>query len=133
MMVRRPSRFFRIAMADDPENRDALFGLINALTITGDDAAATPLRETAKRLELLNTLIQQAASPQGRNNPKLLQELGAASPRPGRQRRGSRVVQGRHRARPARCRGAARLFRLASHESPRATDQYAHHREPTRQ
>jgi hypothetical protein len=36
------------------------------------------LQETAKKLELLNSLIQRAATLQGRNDPRLIPELGAA-------------------------------------------------------
>jgi predicted Zn-dependent protease len=127
------ARFFRIAMADDPENRDALFGLINALSITGDDAAATPLRETAKRLELLNTLIQRAASSQGRNNPRLLQELGAACAALGRNAEARAWYKVAIARDPLDAEAQQALFRIASQESPRATDESARHREPTRQ
>jgi hypothetical protein len=127
------ARFFRIAMADDPENRDALFGLINGLSITGDDAAATPLRETAKRLELLNTLIQQAASSQGRNSPRLLQELGDACAALGHNAEARAWYKVAIARNPLDTEAQQALFRLASHESPRATDESSHPEEATRQ
>ena len=71
-------RNFRIAQADDPLNRDTVLGLANALTMLGDAKAAAPARETARRLETLNTLIQRAAAAGGRNNPELIRALGAA-------------------------------------------------------
>jgi Flp pilus assembly protein TadD len=70
--------YFRIAQNDEPENRDTLFGLINALSITGDEKGAAPLREMGKNLEVLNTLVQKAASPRSRDEPGLFSELGAA-------------------------------------------------------
>jgi tetratricopeptide (TPR) repeat protein len=69
---------FRIAYAADPENRDAIFGLIVALELSGDTKAALPLRENASRLDRLNSLIQRAAVPAARGNADLLRQLGAA-------------------------------------------------------
>ena len=113
------ARFFRIALAHDPENRDALFGLINALSITGDDAAAAPLRESARKLENLNTLIQQAATPQGRANPRLLHELGTACAALGQMaeaRAWYRVAIARD---PLDAEAQQALFRLPSQPKPR--------------
>ena len=62
----------------DPENHETIFGLLSALAITGDEEAARPLREAARNLDRLNTLIQQAATPEARRNPVLLRQLGAA-------------------------------------------------------
>jgi tetratricopeptide (TPR) repeat protein len=69
---------FRLANAADPENHETIFGLLSALQSTGDEASARPLRELARDLERLNTLIQQAATAQARKNPVLLRQLGAA-------------------------------------------------------
>ena len=71
-------RCFRIAHAGLPDDRDALFGLINALTLVGDDTATVPLREIMKRHEALNSLIQRAGANTERNSITLLHELGAA-------------------------------------------------------
>jgi tetratricopeptide (TPR) repeat protein len=77
-------RCFQLAYAHAPEDRDALFGLVNALTMIGDDKPAAPLRETAKNFELVNSLVQRAAIPKERENPKLLRDLGAACAAAGR-------------------------------------------------
>jgi tetratricopeptide (TPR) repeat protein len=71
-------RCFQVAHAHAPDDRDALLGLVNALTMIGDDKSAAPLRETAKNFELLNSLVQRAAIPNERENPRLLRDLGAA-------------------------------------------------------
>ena len=61
---------------------------LQRLAITGDEEAARPLRESARNLERLNTLIQQAAAPQARRDPVLLRGSGrparhcTATPRP---------------------------------------------------
>jgi Flp pilus assembly protein TadD len=69
---------FRTALAGLPEDRDALFGLSNSLILQGDEKSAAPLRETVKKLELLNSLVQRAANPNERGKPELIRELGAA-------------------------------------------------------
>jgi tetratricopeptide (TPR) repeat protein len=71
-------RCFREARAGLPEDRDALFGLISALTMQGDEKSAAPLRERINRIELLGTLVHRASAPGARQNVKLLRELGAA-------------------------------------------------------
>ena len=77
-------RCFQVAYAHAPNDRDALLGLVNALTMIGDDKSAAPLRETAKNFELLNSLVQRAAIPNERENPRLLPDLGAACAAAGR-------------------------------------------------
>ena len=77
-------RCFQVAYAHAPNDRDALLGLVNALTMIGDDKSAAPLRETAKNFELLNSLVQRAAIPNERENPRLLRDLGAACAAAGR-------------------------------------------------
>jgi len=69
---------FRIADAADPENHETIFGLLSALAITGEQEAARPLRESARNLERLNTLIHRAAAREARRDPALLRQLGAA-------------------------------------------------------
>ncbi len=71
-------RCFQLAYAHAPDDRDALLGLANALTMIGDDKSAAPLREIAKNCELLNSLVQRAGLPNARENSKLLRDLGAA-------------------------------------------------------
>ncbi len=77
-------RCFQVAYAHAPDDRDARLGLVNALTMVGDDKSAAPLRETAKNFELLNSLVQRAAIPNERENPRLLRDLGAACAAAGR-------------------------------------------------
>ena len=77
-------RCFQVAYAHAPDDRDALLGLVNALTMIGDDKSAAPLRETAKNFELINSLVQRAAIPNERENPRLLRDLGAACAAAGR-------------------------------------------------
>jgi tetratricopeptide (TPR) repeat protein len=72
-------REFRVAYAADPENRDTIYGLLNALVMVGDQEAAQPLRQVAGKLDRLNALIQRAGTTQGRKDPNLLRQLGAAS------------------------------------------------------
>jgi predicted Zn-dependent protease len=69
---------FRVAYAADSGNHEAIFGLLSAMTIAGEQTAAVPLREVAGNLERLNTLIQRAVSAEARRDPRLLRELGAA-------------------------------------------------------
>jgi tetratricopeptide (TPR) repeat protein len=69
---------FRIALAADPDDREAVFGLACALEGSGETKAAEPFRESAGKLERLNTLVHRAASPESRANPTLLRELGSA-------------------------------------------------------
>ncbi len=77
-------RWFKLAYAHAPDDRDALLGLVNALSMTGDDKSAAPLRELSKNFELVNSLVQRAALPNERENPKLLRDLGAACAAAGR-------------------------------------------------
>jgi hypothetical protein len=53
-------RWFRAAEADPIENRDELFGLLNACSILGDKAAATALLEKARCLDRLYRVIERA-------------------------------------------------------------------------
>jgi tetratricopeptide (TPR) repeat protein len=69
---------FRIAYSADPENREALFGLIAALELSHDDKAAEPLRELARGYDRLNSLIQRAAVAQARRDTDLMRQIGAA-------------------------------------------------------
>lgn len=70
--------YFRIAYNHEPGDRDTLFGLVNALELCGDDAAAGPLRQAAKNLEFFNTLMQRVSAPGGRKDAGLPKEMGAA-------------------------------------------------------
>jgi len=76
--ARSASHHFRIADAADPENHETIFGLLSALAITGEQEAALRLRDLARNLERLNTLIHRAAARAARRDPALLRQLGAA-------------------------------------------------------
>jgi predicted Zn-dependent protease len=69
---------FRIAYAADPDRRETLSGLIAALLRTGDEKAATDLREIAAKREQLGSLTQRAAMDGAEHDPVLPRELGAA-------------------------------------------------------
>jgi tetratricopeptide (TPR) repeat protein len=69
---------FRLAEQDEPDNRETVFGLINALTLLGDEQAAAPLRLKARQIDDLNSLVDRASSPNAQENLELLRSLGAA-------------------------------------------------------
>jgi tetratricopeptide (TPR) repeat protein len=71
-------REFRLAYTADPEDRDTIYGLLNALVMVGDEAAAQPLRQIAGRLDRLNALVQRAGTAQGRQDPTLMRRIGSA-------------------------------------------------------
>ncbi|MDG3002202.1 tetratricopeptide repeat protein [Paludisphaera mucosa] len=65
-------RYYRIAYDFDPANRDAVFGLINALELCGRRDQAAPLRRKAEALEAFNSLVQRMATPAGRTDPGIV-------------------------------------------------------------
>jgi tetratricopeptide (TPR) repeat protein len=69
---------YRLAYQADPDHRDSVFGLAQALDMTGDAASAKPLFELARKHDALNTLVQRVAAPEGRNDPTIRRSLGAA-------------------------------------------------------
>jgi tetratricopeptide (TPR) repeat protein len=71
-------RQFQAAIQADPESRDAHFGLGQALRLTGQAEAARPHFQAARDRERLEWLVRGARPPGQRNNPALLQEIGAA-------------------------------------------------------
>ena len=95
-------RSFRTALDGLPEDRDALFGLSNALTMQGDEKSAAPLRDKVKQLELLNSLVQRAANPAERGKPESHAPARCSLRGAGPLRRGPRLVQAGHRQRSAR-------------------------------
>jgi hypothetical protein len=75
----KPARHhFEVAYSADPINRETLFGLLSSLVMLGDEKAAAPIRKMAANREHLNSLIQIAGTDQGRDDPKLCRQLGAA-------------------------------------------------------
>jgi tetratricopeptide (TPR) repeat protein len=81
-LVRRDARsavqHFRIAHAADHDDHEALFGLRTALELLGDEIAVEPIREAARTLDRLNTLLQRAAAGEAGRNPDLFRQLGIA-------------------------------------------------------
>ncbi len=71
-------KHYRSAYQAQPDNRDNVFGMGQALMMTGDPVAAAPFLELAKDHDALSTLVQRAATPAGRNDVTLLKALGAA-------------------------------------------------------
>jgi len=74
--ARTALRHFRIAYAADPDSREALFGLIGALQMLGDEQAAAPLRRTAAWRERFASLIQRGGTKAGRDDPELPGQFG---------------------------------------------------------
>jgi len=75
---------YRAACAVDPDDRDALFGLGQALRALGDTPSAEAPLAAAKRLDELAGLVQRAGTNDGRNDPTLLRRLGEACEAVGR-------------------------------------------------
>ena len=71
-------RQFQIAQKLAPRLRETVFGLGQALQMTGDSAGAAPYLEEARKHDRLNSLIQRAAVPANRDDLKLIYDLGAA-------------------------------------------------------
>ncbi|HEV3120490.1 MAG TPA: tetratricopeptide repeat protein [Isosphaeraceae bacterium] len=76
--------YFRQANAADPDNRDTLFYLALALRMTGQDQAAKPYFEKARKLDALEVLVKRASAAKARENRQLALELGAACAAVGR-------------------------------------------------
>jgi tetratricopeptide (TPR) repeat protein len=68
---------FRDAIAAEPNNRDAVFGLAHALQRVGDPEAKHYL-DLSARHERLGTLVQRAANLGSEKNVALIHDLGAA-------------------------------------------------------
>jgi tetratricopeptide (TPR) repeat protein len=77
-------RHFRASLAADPADRDALFGLGQALRFTGDSKEAERYLRAAYDRDHLVVLLEHAAPPSARSDPKVLRQLGAACERLGR-------------------------------------------------
>ncbi len=69
-------RHFRIAFSAEPNDHETLFGLQSALELLGDEAEAKPIRDAARNLDRLNTLLQRARAGESDRNPDLLRQLG---------------------------------------------------------
>jgi tetratricopeptide (TPR) repeat protein len=71
-------RHFRRALEAAPDDRDAQFGLGQALSLTGDPEAARPYIRAASDHHRLGWLVQGARPKARRNDPAVLREIGAA-------------------------------------------------------
>jgi tetratricopeptide (TPR) repeat protein len=72
------AREFRAALRAAPDDRDAHFGLSQALRLLGEVEAARPHAESARARDRLEWLVQIARSPSQRNDPAALQAVAAA-------------------------------------------------------
>jgi tetratricopeptide (TPR) repeat protein len=69
-------RYFGIAFAAYPNDHETLFGLQTALELAGKAEQATAIREAARSLDRLNTLLQRARAGEVQQNPSMLREMG---------------------------------------------------------
>jgi tetratricopeptide (TPR) repeat protein len=69
---------YRQALAADPNDRDTLFGLGQALRLAGKADAARPYLQAARDRDEFEWLIQNARSLSQRDDPKVLRALGDA-------------------------------------------------------
>lgn len=81
LMKRDPKaaiRHFRAADAADPNSREAVQGLSQALRLAGDEAEAKHYFDLARKHEEVVALMAHAATDQGKADPELPLKLGAA-------------------------------------------------------
>jgi tetratricopeptide (TPR) repeat protein len=71
-------RYFRLVLDAEPNDRDTLFNLATAMTLTGDVAAAKALRKAAEDYDNLESLIEQVSRPSKHEDTAILRALGAA-------------------------------------------------------
>jgi len=71
-------RQYRLAHELAPYQREAVFGLGQALQLSGDAAGAAPYLEEARKLDRLASLVGKAAIESNRSDPTLMHDLGAA-------------------------------------------------------
>lgn len=76
--TREAERHFRSALRDEPDDRDALFGLGQALRVSGDPTAARPFLDAVGARDRLGWLVQNAAPPGRRGDPRVLVEIAQA-------------------------------------------------------
>jgi predicted Zn-dependent protease len=69
---------YRAAMADDPDDRDTLFGLGQALRLAGQPEAASRYLRSARDRDHLEWLIENARSLSRRDDARSLREIGDA-------------------------------------------------------
>jgi tetratricopeptide (TPR) repeat protein len=76
-------RCYRIAVEHDPVNRDAAYGLAQALRLGGDDEEADRQAQRVEHLKSLGTLLEEASRPGSRSVSGLPLQLGEACDRAG--------------------------------------------------
>ncbi len=69
---------YRTALAGDPDDRDTLFGLGQALRLAGKPEAARPYLQAARDRDQLESLIENARSLSRRDDARVLQAIGDA-------------------------------------------------------
>ncbi len=69
---------FRLALAAEPDDRDSNFGLGLALRQSGQLEAALPYLDSARNLDRLDQVIENARSSSRRDDPKTLMSIGDA-------------------------------------------------------
>lgn len=75
---------FRIADAAEPNQRETLAGIATAARMAGDQDTASRYANRARDHDALNTLLQRAASAEGRSDPRLPLQLADACAAVGR-------------------------------------------------
>ncbi len=71
-------RHYRAALTGDPDDRDTLFGLGQALRLAGKPDAAQPYLRAARDRDQLESLIENARSLSRRDDARVLQAIGDA-------------------------------------------------------
>jgi tetratricopeptide (TPR) repeat protein len=75
---------YRIAVNDDAQDHDAVFGLGHSLASLGEPKRAEPFLERARKLDALNGLVAQAADSSRSADSQLISALGEACKSVGR-------------------------------------------------
>ncbi len=78
------ARHFRLALAAEPNDRTALFGLATALKISGAPAEAEPYFEAARRIDHLGTLVERIVRKDSLDEPGMPARMGEACEAAGR-------------------------------------------------
>ncbi|GAC1465706.1 MAG: hypothetical protein NVSMB9_05580 [Isosphaeraceae bacterium] len=71
-------KHFRAAYAAEPDHRDTILGLAQALAMAGKPEEAAPLQAQARDHDRFASLLQRAAAARGHADPKLARELAAS-------------------------------------------------------
>ena len=71
-------RYFRIVLDAEPNDRETLYNLATALTLTGDVAGSRAMKKTASDYDNLESLIEQVSQPSKHEDVAILRALGAA-------------------------------------------------------